>query len=104
VFATCAFLIAQMPIHLARITNRPEDYYISLVGELFKSLSEPEMSRSDWAQSGNAFLQFSAETSDQQLIQTVSPKITQRFLLLRRFTLATIRHHLLGNAARCTSA
>lgn len=63
------FSIAQMPIQLARITNRPEDYYISLVGELFNSLNEPEMPRSDWAQLGNAFLQFSAETSDQQLSQ-----------------------------------
>lgn len=63
------FSIAQIPIHLARITNRSEDYYISLVGELFKSLGESDISRSDWAQMGNAFLQFSAETSEQQLIQ-----------------------------------
>lgn len=61
------FSIAQLPIHLARITNRPEDLYISLVGELFRCLDVPETARSDWAQLGNAFLQFAAETSDEQL-------------------------------------
>ncbi|WP_035881679.1 DEAD/DEAH box helicase [Cupriavidus metallidurans] len=63
------FSIAQTPIHLARITNRPEDYYISLVGELFRSMETPDTSRDDWAQLGNAFLQFSVETSDEQLRQ-----------------------------------
>ncbi|HCJ51410.1 MAG TPA: DEAD/DEAH box helicase [Gallionella sp.] len=63
------FSIAQVPILLARITNRPEDFYISLVGELFRCIRTPETSRADWAQLGNAFLQFSAETSDDQLRQ-----------------------------------
>lgn len=63
------FSIMQMPIQLARITTRLEDYYISLVGELFRCIDLPETSRSDWAQLGNAFLQFSAETSDEQLMQ-----------------------------------
>lgn len=63
------FSIAQMPIQLARITNRPEDLYISLVGELFRCIDAPETDRSDWAQLGNAFLQFAAETSDEQLTQ-----------------------------------
>ena len=56
-----------MPIHLAHVTNRPEDFYISLVGELFRCINALEASRSDWAQLGNAFLQFSTETSDEQL-------------------------------------
>lgn len=63
------FSVLQMPIHLARITNRIEDYYISLVGELFKSLEEPDVSKADWAQLGNAFLQFAAESSERQLAQ-----------------------------------
>lgn len=63
------FSIMQMPIQFARITTRLEDYYISLVGELFRCVNVPETSQSDWAQLGNAFLQFSAETSDEQLIQ-----------------------------------
>lgn len=61
------FSIAQMPIRLAHIANRPEDYYISLVGELFKRLGDSDALQSDWAQLGNAFLQFSTETSDGQL-------------------------------------
>lgn len=61
------FSIAQIPVQLARISNRPEDYYISLVGELFRGINSPDCSSSDWAQLGNAFLQFSSETSDAQL-------------------------------------
>lgn len=61
------FSIAQIPIQLARISNRPEDYYISLVGELFRCINLPDCSSSDWAQLGNAFLQFSSETSNARL-------------------------------------
>lgn len=61
------FSIAQIPVELARISNRPEDYYISLVGELFRCISLPDCSSADWAQLGNAFLQFSSETSNTQL-------------------------------------
>lgn len=61
------FSIAQIPIQLARISNRQEDYYISLVGELFRCINLPSCSSSDWAQLGNAFLQFSSETSNEQL-------------------------------------
>jgi len=63
------FSIPQMPIALAYITNRPEDFYISLVGEMFRCIDLPETPREDWAQLGNAFLQFAAETSDEQLSQ-----------------------------------
>lgn len=62
------FSIAQMPINLGHILNRQEDYFISLVGELFNYLNSPDTQRSDWAQLGNAFLQFSTETSNEQLI------------------------------------
>lgn len=61
------FSILQIPVQLARISNRPEDYYISLVGELFRCINLPDCSSSDWAQLGNAFLQFSSETSDARL-------------------------------------
>lgn len=61
------FSIAQIPVQLARISNRPEDYYISLVSELFRCINLPDCSSSDWAQLGNAFLQFSSETSNAQL-------------------------------------
>jgi len=62
------FSIAQMPINLGHIINRQEDYFISLVGELFNYLNSPDTPRADWAQLGNAFLQFSTETSNEQLM------------------------------------
>lgn len=61
------FAIAQVPIQLARIGNRLDDYYISLVGELFRGIDVPDVQSSDWAQLGNAFLQFSVETTEAQL-------------------------------------
>lgn len=64
-----SFLAPQIPIDLAHVMNRPQDFYISLVGELFNCLRTPSTSGSDWAQLGNAFLQFAVEMSDMQLAQ-----------------------------------
>lgn len=61
------FQFPQLPIELARIDNRVDDYYVSLVGELFGNLRTPEIPSADWAQLGNAFLQFSVETTQAQL-------------------------------------
>jgi hypothetical protein len=61
------FQVAQLPIQLGPIDHRFDDYYISLVGELFANLRLPHVASSDWAQLGNAFLQFSSETTDEQL-------------------------------------
>ena len=61
------FAIPQTPINIAHVANRPQDFYISLVGELFSCLHSPDTSRSDWAQLGNAFLQFASEMSDDHL-------------------------------------
>lgn len=61
------FSIPQIPIHLRQAVNRPEDFYISLVGELFRCIKGADTSKSDWAQLGNAFLQFALEMSDDQL-------------------------------------
>ncbi|WP_238545195.1 DEAD/DEAH box helicase [Pseudomonas corrugata] len=63
------FSISQIPILLARISNRLEDYYISLVGELFDGFHSPATASEDWAQLGNAFLQFSKELPAAQLLQ-----------------------------------
>lgn len=63
------FSIPQTPIRLAHVVNRPKDFYISLVGELFGCIKSHDTSRSDWAQLGNAFLQFAMEMSDEQLNQ-----------------------------------
>lgn len=61
------FRFAQLPIELGLIDHRLDDYYISLVGELFANLHQPEVPPADWAQLGNAFLQFSAEMTPDQL-------------------------------------
>lgn len=61
------FQFAQLPIELAPIEHRLDDYYISLVGELFGNLHLPQVPSADWAQLGNAFLQFSIETTEGQL-------------------------------------
>ncbi len=61
------FMFPELPIELAQIDNRLDDYYISLVGELFGNLRIPEVPAADWAQLGNAFLQFSIETTQEQL-------------------------------------
>jgi helicase len=61
--------IAQTPIEFADVTSRPADLYISLVGEMFRCIDVLDTPREDWAQLGNAFLQFAAETSDEQLQQ-----------------------------------
>ncbi|MFP5194519.1 DEAD/DEAH box helicase [Alcaligenes faecalis] len=61
------FNVVQLPVDLAHIGNRLDDYYISLVGELFNNLRGLNVPSTDWAQLGNAFLQFSIETTDAQL-------------------------------------
>lgn len=61
------FEFSQIPIELARIGNRLDDYYISLVGELFGNLHAADVPSADWAQLGNAFLQFSIEMTEAQL-------------------------------------
>jgi helicase len=61
------FSVAELPIELAQIGNRLVDYYISLVGELFDGIHSTDTTNDDWAQLGNAFLQFSKETPAEQI-------------------------------------
>lgn len=61
------FQYAQLPIELGAVDHRLDDYYISLVGELFANLHQPQVVPADWAQLGNAFLQFSVEMTEDQL-------------------------------------
>lgn len=61
------FSVAALPIELARIGNRLADYYISLVGELFDGVHSTNTPSGDWAQLGNAFLQFSKEIPAEQI-------------------------------------
>ncbi len=61
------FSVAALPLELAQIGSRLADYYISLVGELFDGIHSMATPSDDWAQLGNAFLQFSKETPAEQL-------------------------------------
>ena len=61
------FSSASLPIELAKIPSRLADYYISLVGELFDGIRSTNVASDDWAQLGNAFLQFSRETPAEQV-------------------------------------
>lgn len=61
------FSVAALPIELAQIGNRFADYYISLVGELFDGIHSANTPSDDWAQLGNAFLQFSKEIPAEQI-------------------------------------
>ncbi len=61
------FSVAALPIELARIGSRLADYYISLVGELFDRVNSANTPSDDWAQLGNAFLQFSKEIPAEQV-------------------------------------
>jgi helicase len=61
------FSVAALPLELAQIGSRLADYYISLVGELFDVIHSMDTPSDDWAQLGNAFLQFSKETPAEQI-------------------------------------
>ncbi|PYG78450.1 helicase-like protein [Pseudomonas sp. RV120224-01b] len=61
------FSVAALPIELAQIGNRLADYYISLVGELFDGIHATNPPSDDWAQLGNAFLQFLKEIPAEQV-------------------------------------
>ena len=52
------FRVQQVPLDLAYIRQRPDDYYISLVGDLFDRMRGNTAESTDWARLGNAFAQF----------------------------------------------
>lgn len=47
----------QVPLAVGVVRSRTEDFYISLVGEIFERVRESYQEPSDWARLGNAFLQ-----------------------------------------------
>lgn len=55
---TRAFRSAQLPTWLSNIQQRWEDFYVSLVGELFERMRKPYEDRSDWARLANALAHF----------------------------------------------
>ena len=52
--------VSQMPIELGPARTRVEDYYTSLVGELFARMRDDYEDHNHWARLGNALAQFAA--------------------------------------------
>jgi len=51
------FGFSQPPLQLSYLRSRGDDYYISLIGELFDRLREPYADSVDWSRLGNAITQ-----------------------------------------------
>src|SRR5690606_36474104 len=51
------FGFSQPPLPLSYLRSRGDDYYISLIGELFDRLREPYSDSVDWSRLGNAITQ-----------------------------------------------
>lgn len=54
------FRVRQSSMDVTTVTSRVDDYYISLVGELFNRLREGHGVEDDWAVLGNALAQFAS--------------------------------------------
>src|SRR6202050_2160555 len=50
-----------LPIPLTFIRARADDYYTSLVGDLFDRMRENQAESAEWARLGNAFAQFAED-------------------------------------------
>lgn len=61
------FRVTQALIEFAHIRSRADDYYISLVGELFERMKSLEDDRTGWARLGNALAQFAADGQEDVL-------------------------------------
>jgi superfamily II DNA/RNA helicase len=57
------FHIAQVPLDMAYIRDRVDDYYTSLVGDLFDRMRENQGESAEWARLGNAFAQFAEDAA-----------------------------------------
>jgi helicase len=52
------FRMPQIPLGITYIRERADDYYTSLVGDLFDRMRENSAESAEWARLGNAFAQF----------------------------------------------
>ena len=73
------FNIRQTTTNLAHIRLRSDDYYFSLVGELFERMRNDYSDRSQWARLGNALALFADRPRDQLRTVGVSPSETALF-------------------------
>lgn len=60
------FALADAPAGLDYVRSRKDDYYISLVGELFSRLHDPYEDPIDWSRLGNALTQIGLESTSAQ--------------------------------------
>lgn len=67
------FGINQTTTDWAHIRSRSDDYYLSLVGELFERMRNDYSDRSQWARLGNALALFADSPQDQLQTVGVSP-------------------------------
>lgn len=59
------FGLSQLPLELSYLRARGDDYYISLVGELFDRIRDPYNDSVDWSRLGNAITQAGGVGADQ---------------------------------------
>jgi helicase len=57
------FRMGQVPLGMAYIRDRVDDYYTSLVGDLFDKMRENQPESPEWARLGNAFAQFAEDNT-----------------------------------------
>ena len=57
------FQVVEVPLELAHVRSQADDYYLSLVGELFEAIRTETNSTDDWARLGNAFGYYGAQDS-----------------------------------------
>lgn len=55
------FRIGQIPAGIGYVRDRVDDYYTSLVGDLFDKMRENQPESPEWARLGNAFAQFTED-------------------------------------------
>ena len=61
---TQRFGAVEVPLRLSQIQSRGDDYYISLVGELFDRMRNGYEDSADWARLGNAIGQFAGRETE----------------------------------------
>ncbi|GAG26836.1 unnamed protein product, partial [marine sediment metagenome] len=58
------FRVSQPTLDLAHIHTRADDYYVSLVGELFDNMRQENGDAGTWARLGNALWQFATGSTE----------------------------------------
>jgi len=73
------FHCRQIPLALGVVRSRTDDFYISLIGELFDRIRETYRNASDWARLGNAFLQIAGSEQSELKRMGINPSEARLF-------------------------